>query len=60
LYAQNNGQCGCIESSYELDLSFTYEKNCTCTLDKPCSKTGEWQVLAVSHVIDLIDTEVGM
>ena len=47
-------------SSYELDLSFSYDKNCECSLDQQCSNSVEWQIFAVSHVIDLVDAEVGM
>ncbi len=41
-------------------MSFTYDKNCKCSLNKSCSNSEEWHILTVSHVIDLIDTEVGM
>jgi hypothetical protein len=41
-------------------MSFTYDNKCRCSLDKPCSNIAEWHVLSVSHVIDLVDTEVGM
>ena len=47
-------------SSYELNLTFSYEKNnCQCSLDKICLNNTEWQIFAVSRVIDLVDAEVG-
>jgi len=49
-----------MESAYELDLSFSYDKKCQCSLTKPCLEKEEWQILTVSHVIDLTDIEVGM
>ncbi|CAF0876615.1 unnamed protein product [Rotaria sp. Silwood1] len=66
LYSSINGQCGCILSTFELDSSFKYEKNiCKCPLstselDTPCLDDGQWHVISVSNVIDLIDTQVGL
>ena len=60
LYSPSNNQCGCVQSSFELNASLSYDRQCQCSLNKPCSDSEEWQILAVSHVIDLIDTEVGM
>lgn len=60
------GECGCILSTFELDSSFEYEKSvCKCPLtasqvDTKCSDVGQWHVISVSNVIDLIDSEVGM
>jgi hypothetical protein len=63
IYASATGQCGCIQSTYELDATFKSEKNfCKCTLsksDKQCRDNGQWHVMSVSNVIDLIDSEVG-
>jgi len=63
-YSSTNSQCGCIQSTFELDLTFKYEKNfCKCLLtksNKQCQDDGQWHVISVSNIIDLIDTEVGM
>ncbi|UJR29011.1 hypothetical protein I4U23_010229 [Adineta vaga] len=60
LYSANSGRCGCMLSSYELDLSFQLDKKCVCPFNKPCSNTDEWHIFMVSNVIDLIDAEVGL
>ncbi|CAF1143554.1 unnamed protein product [Rotaria sordida] len=66
LYSLINGQCGCILSTFELDSSFKYEKKfCKCPLstskmDRQCLADGQWHVISVSNVIDLIDSEVGL
>ncbi|CAF0958355.1 unnamed protein product [Adineta ricciae] len=60
LYSPNDGRCGCVPSSYELDSSFQYDKNCVCSFNPPCSSANEWHIFTVSHVIDLIDAEVGL
>jgi hypothetical protein len=49
-----------MQSSFELNTSLSYDRQCKCSLNKRCSDSEEWQILAVSHIIDLIDTEVGM
>ncbi|CAF0835622.1 unnamed protein product [Adineta ricciae] len=63
-YSPSNGHCACIQNSYELDASFKYDMtNCQCSLEKSsktCRKDDQWHVLAVSNVIDLIDSEVGL
>jgi len=41
-------------------MSFNYDKICKCSLNEPCSDSEEWHILAVSHLIGLIDAEVGM
>lgn len=58
------GECGCIQSYYELDTTFEYEKKCKCPLptstsNKTCQDDEHWQLISVSNVIDLIDSEVG-
>ncbi|CAF4229923.1 unnamed protein product, partial [Rotaria sp. Silwood2] len=66
LYSSTNGQCGCILSTFELDSSFKYEKKfCKCPLstsklNTQCLDDGQWHVISVSNVIDLIDSEVGL
>ncbi|CAF0748743.1 unnamed protein product [Adineta steineri] len=60
LYSPTDGQCGCILSSFELDLSFQYNKKCQCSLNTTCSTDKEWHVIVVTSVIDLIDAEVGL
>ncbi|CAF1487008.1 unnamed protein product [Rotaria magnacalcarata] len=66
LYSLTDGRCGCISNTFELDSSFKYEKNfCKCPLptsksDAQCSIDGQWHVMSVSNVIDLIDSEVGL
>ncbi|CAF1009611.1 unnamed protein product [Didymodactylos carnosus] len=52
----NDNQCGCIQSFYELQVYFKYDK-CTCDINSKCE---QWHILSVSHVIDLIDAEVGL
>jgi len=46
-----------------LETSFKLEKNfCKCQLtksNKKCREGGDWHVMSVSNVIDLIDSEVG-
>lgn len=62
-YSAGIGQCGCILSTFELDVTFKYQKNfCKCSLARPnkkCRDDGVWHVMSVSNVIDLIDSEVG-
>ncbi|CAF3926750.1 unnamed protein product [Rotaria sp. Silwood2] len=60
LYSSANNECGCIQSSVELNTSFTYDTQCSCSLNKLCSDNKEWHVLVVSSTIDLIHTEVGL
>ncbi|CAF4402568.1 unnamed protein product [Rotaria socialis] len=60
LYSSTTGQCGCVQSSLELDTSFNYDKECNCSLNELCSNSEEWHVLVVSRIIDLVDTEVGL
>ncbi|CAF3946958.1 unnamed protein product [Adineta steineri] len=64
LYSSTNGQCGCIQSTFELDSSFKYDTTiCKCSLSQPsktCRNNGQWHALSVSNVIDLIDSEVGL
>jgi len=59
LYFPSKKQCGCIETSYEFDTAFKYEKKCQCSLNNDCSNSDEWFVMVVSNTIDLIDAEVG-
>ena len=64
VYSVKTGKCGCIQSSFELQASFPYEKTCKCQLstvknDKKCSDEAHWFILSASNVIDLVDSEVG-
>lgn len=49
-----------MESSYDLNQAFTYDKICQCAIKRTCSTDESWHILIASHVIDLVDTEVGM
>ncbi|CAF4659905.1 unnamed protein product, partial [Rotaria sp. Silwood1] len=59
-YSSTNNQCGCMQSSIEFNMSFSYDKQCSCSLNELCSNNEEWHVIAVSSTIDLIHTEVGL
>ncbi|CAF1019415.1 unnamed protein product [Rotaria sordida] len=59
-YSSIKNLCGCIQSFVELNTSFNYDKQCSCSLNRLCSNNEEWHILVVSSIIDLIHTEVGL
>ena len=63
LYSSATGRCGCAINSFEVDSTFKSAKTfCKCSLaksKKECQDDGQWHVMSVSNVIELIDSEVG-
>lgn len=64
VYSPLDGHCACVETAFEFETAFKNDKTeCKCSLDTsnhPCRSNGQWHVLTVSNVIELVDSEVGM